>query len=927
MKIRKVTSHAFGPLVNETLEFADGMTVVIGDNESGKSSWHAAIYAALCGRRRGKGPPRKDELRFIELHKPWDGDDWLVTAEIVLDGGRRIELRQDLAGKVDCHAKDLDIGQDVSDEVTYEGTPDAARWLGLDRSSFTATACVGQAQMLQVREEAGGLQQQLQLAADTAGADTTAAAALRLIDAFARDHVGLDRANSTKPLRLALNAVQVSEERLAAARRDHEEYLQLAEAADRLRGEAEHVEAVKVAHEAAAAAQEAQELTMQARQAKRLAEALADTPVTPAAEDDALAQQVTQALTKWHSQPEEPELTGPATYQLQAQINALPQMPEGDREVHSTVADAQELLNRAEAQLEQLEWNRPAAPEAVSPAVPASDQELVSLALALEAPLPEVDPELAAAEEKARRDLGSTRSPRKGGIVIFTAAAALGAAAVFLLITNNVVAGVAAFAVAVALGAFGGVRLRGGSSSAAANRHATLLAELETATRQVAEATRNREQAVQRCAEVGVPVDPQAIRDVITARARLASHSQDLDKWVRQHKELDDTVASAVTRLAETLVSRGHVVASRKLQDVTAAVKNYRDTCSRRAQQAQQAMRRETLLAQLTAQQQNERRAEEDRQERAEAARLAAAAGAACGFPPDAPESTVSALRQWLHERSRLIEQSDAARQQSAELKALLKGRSSDELDKEAASATRKAQELAARARPGLLATADPTTSAEQLPDLYEKARDVSNQASDAAGQLRRFAASIPSVAEAEEALDDAKAELARVQQLQATLTRTRKFLEHAQQRVHREFAPVLAAAVKESLADITAGRYTDVTVNPTNLDVEVCGQSRRWRKADRLSQGTAEQIYLLLRIALADHLTKAHDSCPLILDDITVHADAGRTNEILTLLHKAAEKRQIILFTQQEQVAAWARQYLTGPDHAIRELQPVAVS
>jgi predicted ATP-dependent endonuclease of OLD family len=70
MRIRKVTAHAFGPLVGETLEFADGMTVVVGDNESAKSSWHAAIYAALCGRRRGRGQPRKDEQRFIDLHKP-----------------------------------------------------------------------------------------------------------------------------------------------------------------------------------------------------------------------------------------------------------------------------------------------------------------------------------------------------------------------------------------------------------------------------------------------------------------------------------------------------------------------------------------------------------------------------------------------------------------------------------------------------------------------------------------------------------------------------------------------------------------------------------------------------------------------------------------------------------------------------------------
>src|SRR3954452_2577158 len=98
MRIRSVTAQAFGPLAGETLQLGDRMTVIVGDNESAKSSWHAAIYAALCGRRRGKGAPRREEQRFIDQHKPWHREDWLVTAQVVLDDGRRVELRHDLAG-------------------------------------------------------------------------------------------------------------------------------------------------------------------------------------------------------------------------------------------------------------------------------------------------------------------------------------------------------------------------------------------------------------------------------------------------------------------------------------------------------------------------------------------------------------------------------------------------------------------------------------------------------------------------------------------------------------------------------------------------------------------------------------------------------------------------------------------------------------
>jgi uncharacterized protein YhaN len=195
-------------------------------------------------------------------------------------------------------------------------------------------------------------------------------------------------------------------------------------------------------------------------------------------------------------------------------------------------------------------------------------------------------------------------------------------------------------------------------------------------------------------------------------------------------------------------------------------------------------------------------------------------------------------------------------------------------------------------------------------------ATESAKQAADASGDLRRFAKSVVSVAEAEEALEAANAERARVHRLQ-----------HAQARVHRDIAPVLAVTVNRWLPTVTAGRYTDVMVNPTTLQVQVCGPSRRWREADLLSYGTAEHVYLLLRVALADHLTRNHDTCPLILDDVTVHADSARTRDILDLLLKIAEERQVIIFTQEEQVAAWAREHLTGPDNSIHTLSPVSTS
>jgi DNA repair exonuclease SbcCD ATPase subunit len=784
-----------------------------------------------------------------------------------------------------------------------------------------ATACVEQAQMLRVLDGAGGLQQQLQRAAATAGADSTAASALSLIDEFGREHVGTERANSTKPLRRALNFVQQCEEHLAAAQRAHQEYLRRAEEADRLRTKAERADAVARAHEAAASRHEADEQSRRLRRATELNAALGDVPPTRAADDDAVAQQVTGALTRWRSQPSKPVLSGPAAAQLQAQIDAVPSMPEGDLDVHANVMHAQDALSRAEAQLAELETGRPQAPAAGGIAPGATDQELLDLAHALAAPVPATGPDLEASAEKARRDLSAARPRTRTVKVILAAAGTAAIAAAALLAARYVMAGAAGLVIAVVLAAIGLARRRSRSGTEAQRRLAEAEGKLDTARQQASEALHKNNEATRRCDELGLDADPAIIRQAVAERARAAYYRDVLAGWESRRAKLQAQDRKAADDLMGTLAARGHPAPSRVPGDRSSAVEEYRKACARRARQAQQASRREHLAAQLEARQQQEHRAETDQEDRGRAAALVAEAGAACGLPAAPAETMAASLEKWQEQRAEQTAEADKARQQAAELKALLSGRTLADLAQEAEAAARYAERLAAGADRGLLAATDPVHAAGELPGLREEAREAGNQAATAEGELRQFAASVPSVPEAEEALEADTAELSRVRQLQQTLGLTRQFLADAQERVHRDIAPVLAATLKQWLPGITADRYTDAIVDPGTLRVQVCGPPRRWRPAERLSYGTAEQIYLLLRIALADHLTQGRDTCPLILDDVTVHADPARTRAILALLLEIAVGRQVILFSQEDQVARWAREHLTGPDHAVRTL------
>ena len=105
-------------------------------------------------------------------------------------------------------------------------------------------------------------------------------------------------------------------------------------------------------------------------------------------------------------------------------------------------------------------------------------------------------------------------------------------------------------------------------------------------------------------------------------------------------------------------------------------------------------------------------------------------------------------------------------------------------------------------------------------------------------------------------------------------------------------------------------------------------GPGGQRRDAALLSHGAAEQVYLLLRLALARHLTKGRgEACPLILDDVVGASDSERKQAVLETLLAISESNQVILFTHEDDVLDWARERLTGPPHSVVELDGRAIA
>jgi hypothetical protein len=335
----------------------------------------------------GGGPGRRSRARSRIGHRPWDGDGrWEVEVRLLLDDGRTIEISQDLAGKVACRATDVVLGRDVSDEI-LDGTPDASRWLGLDREAFAATICVGQAQIAAIagRETAASLQEHMQRAAATRGTDATAAEARTRLDDFRREHVGVDRQGARGPLRSAKERVEQARLALVEARRRHEGFLDAtlsAEAAERAASsQARRVAAI----EAALAGRRSAELSRRTDRAAELSERYPTEPAG-AADRDARADAVAGALDAWLGRPRAEPLTGTTAAELEAQLATIPAPPEGDTEIDPTVLGARRALDRADEAIGLL-GPRPAAPTP-NPTDGLGEDQLRSLARRLRTPGP-----------------------------------------------------------------------------------------------------------------------------------------------------------------------------------------------------------------------------------------------------------------------------------------------------------------------------------------------------------------------------------------------------------------------------------------------------------------------------------------------------------------------------------------------------------
>ncbi|MGH9304294.1 MAG: hypothetical protein ACRDZ5_07785, partial [Acidimicrobiales bacterium] len=434
-------------------------------------------------------------------------------------------------------------------------------------------------------------------------------------------------------------------------------------------------------------------------------------------------------------------------------------------------------------------------------------------------------------------------------------------------------------------------------------------------------ALQNHHQTAERAGELGIEADPDALRNEAQRIERARSLGEQHARWQEKHAAAKSELETRERLVTQALVARGAGPTGDADQDL----RRYRDECAARAQRARQSARRGELVAHLADRQAAETQVSASHRRLGEIQAQLVSAAAACGAG-SSPEATAEMLAEglaaFLLRRHQQLGELEESRREEARLSAILEGRSLEELAGEATQLRQVADDRAGGLSSEEIAAAAPSTDPDGAIRLLRgQVAELESNWSAREATLRERSAGTASVPEAEEAFFTAKAHLERLRKLEVILGRSRDLLVQAQDAVHRSIAPQLAQAISPRLSAVTAGRYTDVKVDPENLNVLVRGPGGEWRDAALLSHGTAEQVYLLLRAVLAQYLVKAGESCPLVLDDPTAYADAVRTTAVLETLHHLSQERQVVVFSHDDRVRAWARESLSSWHDLLIEL------
>lgn len=189
------------------------------------------------------------------------------------------------------------------------------------------------------------------------------------------------------------------------------------------------------------------------------------------------------------------------------------------------------------------------------------------------------------------------------------------------------------------------------------------------------------------------------------------------------------------------------------------------------------------------------------------------------------------------------------------------------------------------------------TLSASETEQELQSALFLQKQLGIKLGQCIGQAESIGQEDALKARLDSVLRRIGRLEDYYYALEMAQDALYQASNVLQRRFAPRISKRAQELFSRLTAGRYQRITLSD-DLSISASAENEdTLRSAGWRSDGTVDQLYLSLRLAVAGEVTP---DAPLVLDDALIRFDDDRLKLALDVLKEEAQNKQVILFSCQ---------------------------
>lgn len=146
-----------------------------------------------------------------------------------------------------------------------------------------------------------------------------------------------------------------------------------------------------------------------------------------------------------------------------------------------------------------------------------------------------------------------------------------------------------------------------------------------------------------------------------------------------------------------------------------------------------------------------------------------------------------------------------------------------------------------------------------------------------------------------EEQLENIKNEEQEILKIGQAIELAKNVLEKSYEKMKNNITPKFTENLLKNTQGVIGEKYNNIIFNEDE-GILVETENGNYVNANCLSVGTIDQLYLALRLAIADEVAK--EKLPIILDEAFAYYDEERLENILSYLNENFKENQIIIFT-----------------------------